>query len=110
VEGAVAAINFHGSCTSPLAQLLLMLVSTGTGVTVMGGRRAGYGPFSVTLDDQIIASGAANGAADSTQQILATVSGLALGDHRLVLTNTGTDGALLDIDSVIVADQLGVAG
>lgn len=94
-----------------LAQLKLRAGSTtGTGVTVMGGRRAGYGSFSVTVDGQTIATGGASTSADSTQQILATVSGLALGDHQLVLTNTGTNGALLDIDSVIVADELGVAG
>ncbi|KAH6914346.1 hypothetical protein BKA70DRAFT_663177 [Coprinopsis sp. MPI-PUGE-AT-0042] len=93
VEGATAAISFHG-----------------TGVTVMGGRRTGYGSFAATVDGRTIATGAASTSADSTQQILATVSGLALGDHQLVVTNTGADGAQLDIDSIIVADQLGVAG
>lgn len=93
VAGATASINFHG-----------------TGVTLTGGRRTGYGSYTVTVDGQTIATGAASTSADSTKQILATVAGLELGDHELVLTNTGADGAQLDIDSVTVAAQMGPPG
>lgn len=93
IEGATASINFHG-----------------TGITVTGGRRTGYGSYTVTVDGQTVATGPASTSADSTRQILATVSGLTLGDHSLVVTNTGADGAQLDIDSVTIADLMGPPG
>ncbi|EAU91458.2 hypothetical protein CC1G_01947 [Coprinopsis cinerea okayama7 len=92
VRGASAVIDFRG-----------------TGITLFGGRRPGYGRYTVTVDGQtIIANGNADSAQDSTNQVLATVSGLALGNHRAVLTNL--DESPIDIDSVTVVDQLGSPG
>ncbi|KAF5380463.1 hypothetical protein D9615_004624 [Tricholomella constricta] len=85
-QGATATINFNG-----------------TGISVFGGRRSNYGTFTISVDGQTIASGSANSAQDSVNQLLGSASGLVNGPHTAVLTNTG--GAPIDIDWVNVQTQ-----
>ncbi|KXN90998.1 hypothetical protein AN958_03065, partial [Leucoagaricus sp. SymC.cos] len=89
----------------------------GTRFLITGGRRPGYGPFSISLDGQELFNG--NPAPESSliNNTLASVSGLPNERHTVVLTNTGgvvsrsqtlvfsdgetlTGGAPVDIDAI----------
>ncbi|KAF9452734.1 hypothetical protein P691DRAFT_756120 [Macrolepiota fuliginosa MF-IS2] len=79
----------------------------GTGFAITGGRRPGYGPFSVTLDGQQLYNG--NPLSDSlVKNNLASVSGLSNDNHTVVLTNTG--GTPVDIDTITFQTQIGSTG
>ncbi|KAG6866748.1 hypothetical protein C0991_011407 [Blastosporella zonata] len=79
------------------------ILSQGTGISVFGGRRSGYGTFTISVDGQTATTGDANSAQNSTNQTLGSVSNLVYGFHTAVLTNTG--GAPIDIDFVNVETQ-----
>jgi hypothetical protein len=80
----------------------------GSGFTILGGRRPGYGPFSLSLDGRQLYDG--NPVPDSSpiNNTLAVVSGFPYDDHTLVLTNSG--GAPVDIDTITFETETGSAG
>ncbi|KAF9567970.1 hypothetical protein CPC08DRAFT_702790 [Agrocybe pediades] len=81
---------------------------TGTGITLLGGRKPNYGTYSFSVDGQIVSSGSAQANDQVAQQILGSVEGLAYGSHTAVLTNTG--GNPVDLDRIDFQTQIGQAG
>ncbi|EKM80650.1 hypothetical protein AGABI1DRAFT_37953 [Agaricus bisporus var. burnettii JB137-S8] len=80
----------------------------GVGFTIFGGRRPGYGSFSLSLDGRQLYDGNPVPESSPVNNTLAVASGLPDDDHTLVLTNSG--GTLVDIDSIIFETQIGSAG
>ncbi|KAJ3566521.1 hypothetical protein NP233_g6953 [Leucocoprinus birnbaumii] len=77
---------------------------SGTGFVITGGRRPGYGPFSISLDGQQLFNG--NPApGPSLIDPLASVSGLSNELHTVILTNTG--GSPIDIDAITFNTTIG---
>ncbi|KAF7782281.1 hypothetical protein Agabi119p4_1657 [Agaricus bisporus var. burnettii] len=80
----------------------------GVGFTIFGGRRPGYGSFSLSLDGRQLYDGNPVPESSPVNNTLAVASGLPDDDHTLVLTNSG--GTLVDIDAIIFETQIGSAG
>ncbi|KAG6831827.1 hypothetical protein H0H87_003746 [Tephrocybe sp. NHM501043] len=85
-QGATATINFNG-----------------TGISIFGGRRPGYGAFTISIDGQTATTGSANSDQESTNEALGSLSNLVYGPHTVIITNTG--GSPIDIDYVNVETQ-----
>lgn len=80
----------------------------GTGVWLLGAKKPNYGAYSIAIDGDVVQASAQS--ADATfQQVLGGKSGLAMGSHTVVLTNTGS-GTGIDIDSVVFETQVGAPG
>ena len=80
----------------------------GTGFVITGGRRPGYGPFSVMLDGQQLFSGNLTPESSPINNTLASSTGLSNKQHTVVLTNTG--GEPIDIDTITFEPQIGSTG
>jgi hypothetical protein len=93
---------------SNLVLTLFSISALGIGFTITGGRRPGYGPYSVLLDGQQIFIGNPAPAPNSDiNNTLASISGLSNDLHTVVLTNAG--GAPVDIDAITFEAQVGDA-
>lgn len=90
-QGATATITFNG-----------------TGIWLYGAMRPNYGEYTVAIDGQAT-SGNANSDNPLFQQLLGGQSGLPMGSHTAILTNTGS-GSFVDIDSIIFQTQIGSSG
>ena len=77
----------------------------GTGVWFFGGKRSNYGAFSLEVDGVVVSSGSALASSSSTQQLLAGVGSLGMGEHEAVLTNSGT--GTVDLDSILIESEVG---
>ncbi|TFK23948.1 hypothetical protein FA15DRAFT_670034 [Coprinopsis marcescibilis] len=97
--------NFHSTSTSGATASITF---HGTGITIFGGKRPGYGQYTLEIDGETVVAGDARGPTDSTEEVLATINGLLLGNHRAVLTHT--DELPMDIDSFTIHDLLGSPG
>ena len=75
---------------------------------ITGGRRPGYGPFSVMLDGQELFSGNSTPKSSPINNTLASFTGLSNEQHTVVLTNTG--GEPIDIDAITFEPQIGSTG
>ncbi|KAG7095489.1 hypothetical protein E1B28_006228 [Marasmius oreades] len=71
----------------------------GTSLTITGGRRPGYGNFTVTIDGSIFEL-TADEATEQYKQTIFETHDLKQGLHHVRLTNTDTQGRGFDIDSV----------
>ncbi|KAI0062876.1 hypothetical protein BV25DRAFT_1915625 [Artomyces pyxidatus] len=90
-QGATATISFNG-----------------TGIWLFGAKRANYGAYTVAIDGEVVQGNAQSGQA-AFQQMLGGKSGLAMGIHTAVLTNTGS-GTSVDVDSIVFETQIGSSG
>lgn len=91
MQGATATLHFRG-----------------TGFVVTGGRRPGYGAFSVMLDGQQLFDGNFTPESSPVNVTLASGTGLSNEQHTVVLTNTG--GEPIDIDTITFEPQIGSTG
>ncbi|HWL85420.1 MAG TPA: hypothetical protein VNO21_06440 [Polyangiaceae bacterium] len=69
---------------------------TGTGVQVLAETNTDEGGFDVYIDGQKTSSGTANAASRLAQQAVASISGLAPGNHTIKVVKTGGDFLLVD--------------
>ncbi|KAA1476066.1 hypothetical protein DENSPDRAFT_842954 [Dentipellis sp. KUC8613] len=90
-QGATATITFNG-----------------TGIWLFGAQRPNYGTYSISIDGQQT-TGNAGAQNPSFQQLLGGQSGLPMGSHTVVFTNTGSQTSL-DLDSLIFETQVGPSG
>lgn len=100
VPRCVLFIAHLQGCSSPS--------SIGTGFTITGGRRPGYGPFSLSLDGQQLFNGNPAPTSSPIKNTLVTMSGLPNDLHTVVLTNSG--GAPVDIDAITFQVRIGSVG
>jgi hypothetical protein len=90
-QGATVTFNFNG-----------------TGVRFLGGRRPGYGNYTLTVDKKVVQTGTARNQTPSLRNVLGAVSDLPDGPHTAVLTTNGGGG--VDLDWIEVAPRIGAAG
>jgi hypothetical protein len=106
-RGATAIFKFRGKlCPMILSSYYASMSIIGTGFAILGGRRPGYGPFSLSLDGRHLYEG--NPVPDPSSSInntLAVVANLSYDDHTLVFTNSG--GASVDIDAITFEAEIG---
>jgi len=87
--------SFHTTATRGAS---LSFSFNGTGVWLYGGRRPGYGTYSISLDGQHIIDDDASSSTPALQQLLGAATGLEMGLHQVTLTNTGS---ILDLDYMV---------
>lgn len=81
----------------------------GTGFYIYGARRPTYGPYTVSIDGVVIASGEAHAGDAEFETLLGSRTGMEYGEHTAVVTNTGA-GSAVDIDKVDFVGQVGSTG
>lgn len=88
------------------------VMTAGTGVWLFGGHRSNYGTYEVVIDGQTTSRANGNSATSEVNQLLGGASGLPMGEHTVVLTNTASNPAqdVMDLDSVTFETQVGTAG
>ena len=93
VEGAPAKFSFGG-----------------TGFWVYGAKKAGYGQYILTLDDEVAlyADAAASASQDELGQVLGGKAGLSDGQHTVVLMAAG--GGPVDVDAFMFETTDGQQG
>jgi hypothetical protein len=89
-QGAAASFDFNG-----------------TGVWLFGARNSTYGDYIISVDGQVVSQGNAGSSTAQFQTALGGTSGLPMGKHTVVLTNSGSG---VDLDSVVFQTQAGSSG
>ncbi|KAJ1306648.1 hypothetical protein OPQ81_007643 [Rhizoctonia solani] len=73
---------------------------TGTAVYLYGSKRPSHGSYDVDIDG--VSIGQFDGSSRSIENLalLAKAEGLSWGEHTVTITNSGTNGAFLDLDQI----------
>ncbi|QRW16977.1 transmembrane protein [Rhizoctonia solani] len=91
-------LNTYHSTSEPGASASFKF--TGTAVYLYGSKRPSHGSYEVDIDG--VSIGQFDGSSRSIESLalLAKAEGLTWGEHIVTITNTGTNGAFLDLDQV----------
>ncbi|KAF8757575.1 hypothetical protein RHS01_03387 [Rhizoctonia solani] len=89
-------LNTYHSTSEPGASASFKF--TGTAVYLYGSKRPSHGSYEVDIDG--VSIGQFDGSSRSIESLalLAKAEGLTWGEHIVTITNTGTNGAFLDLD------------
>ncbi|KAF8650453.1 hypothetical protein AX16_005255 [Volvariella volvacea WC 439] len=103
-DSLIASYSGRSSHSTSAQGATATFTFNGTGVKLFGGRRPGYGTYTIFVDGQAVMNGDAESPSPATRQMLVSVSGLANGQHTVTLRCDG--GGAVDIDWIEMENGL----